>query len=247
MLAKVKYFFVRLLRILNLFQPKKFLNRFFRIVGFFSFLFFVLSFTDIPFYAYHWLGVSNIKLSGTPNTIVILGGSGMPSPDGLIRTYYAAESARQFTDAEIIIALPFNQYDSLHQLELMAHELIVKGIDSTRIKFEPLGYNTHSQAVNIAKMYGTDKRNISLLIITTPEHMYRSIKTFRKVGFSNVGGNPTFEKPIDEEMAKDKENSEDTRVKSLDLRYNMWSYLNYELLVMREYFAILYYKLKGWV
>lgn len=220
---------------------------FFGIVGLISFSFFVLSFTDIPYYAYHWLGTTNVNLKQKPGLIVMLGGSGMPSPDGLIRTYYGALAAKQFKEAEIIIALPYNENGSLYQLELMAHELIVKGIDSSRIKFEPLGFNTHSQAVNIASMVGSNKNNLSLLIITSPEHMYRSVKTFRKAGFADVGGVPTFEKPIDEEKAKDKEKSDDTRIKSLDLRYNMWSYLNYELLVMREYLAILYYKVKGWM
>jgi hypothetical protein len=31
------------------------------------------------------------------------------------------------------------------------------------------------------------------------------------------------------------------------LRYNMWSYLHLELFVFREYCAIGYYKLKGWI
>ena len=207
----------------------------------------LLSLTDVPFYAYHWLGVSNSKLSGKPDTIVILGGSGMPSPDGLIRTYYGAEAAKQFSDAKIIIALPFNEHDSLRQLQLMAHELIVKGIDSMRIKFEPFGFNTHSQAVNIANMFGSDKSAVSLLLITGPEHMYRAVRTFRKAGFVNTAGVATFENPVDEEMAKDKDKAKDTRIKSLALRYNMWSYLNYELLVMREYVAICYYKVKGWI
>lgn len=224
-----------------------FFKWFFGIIGLFAFLLLVLSFTDVPYYAYHWLGVSNAELTKQPDAIIILGGSGMPSPDGLIRTYYGAEAATKFPGAKIIIALPYNEQDSLHQLELMAHELIVRGIDSLRIMFEPLGFNTHSQAVNIGKLYGESRESISLLIITTPEHMYRSVKTFRKAGFKNVGGIPSFEKPIDEEMAKDKENSKDIRVKSLDLRYNMWSYLNYELLVLREYSAITYYRVKGWI
>ena len=222
---------------------------FFGTIGLFFFVLLVLSFTDIPYYAYYWLGVTNTKLVGKPNVIVVLGGSGMPSPDGLIRTYYAAEAANQFKDAEVIIALPYNENekDSLHQLKLIAKELIIKGIDSVRIKYEPLGFNTHSQAINIASIYKNKLRQLSLLIITSPEHMYRSVKTFTKAGFTNVGGIPTFEKPVDEEKIKDKENSKDTRVKSLAIRYNMWSYLNYELLVLKEYSAIFYYKLKGWI
>src|SRR3954462_11304722 len=119
---------------------------FFAIIGSLAFLAWLLSFTDLPYYAYHWLGVKGSNSTGTPDLIVVLGGSGMPSPDGLIRTYYAAEAAKQYSNARIIIALPYNEYDSLQQLEMMARELIVKGIDSTRISFEPFGFSTYSQA-----------------------------------------------------------------------------------------------------
>jgi len=125
----------------------------------------------------------------------------------------------------------------------MANELIVKGIDPLRIKYEPLGYNTRSQAVNIASMFN-NKEQLNLLIITTPEHMYRSIKTFKHVGFPEVGGLPAFEKPIDEGKLKDPDDKEGAY---LAFRYNMWNYLNYELLVLREYCAIIYYRLKGWI
>ena len=206
-------------------------------------MFFILSFTDVPYYAYHNLGAGHSVLSGKPDVIVILGGGGMPSPDGLIRTYYASEAAMENENAEIIIALPYNELDSLHQLDLMANELIVKGIDPLRIKYEPLGYNTRSQAVNIASMFN-NKEQLNLLIITTPEHMYRSIKTFKHVGFPEVGGLPAFEKPIDEGKLKDPDDKEGAY---LAFRYNMWNYLNYELLVLREYCAIIYYKLKGWI
>lgn len=207
----------------------------------------VLSLTDVPYNLYHWLGTSNSKLKKNPDVIVLLGGSGMPSPDGFIRCYYTAEAAILFPKAEIIIALPFNEDDSMTQLKMMAHELILRGVDSTRIRFEPHGFNTHSQAENIALMHGTTKPNKTLALVTSPEHMFRSIKSFIKAGYDNVGGVPTFEKPIDEERVKDKQKSKDTRVKNLNLRYNLWSYLHYELLVGKEFTAILYYKLKGWI
>jgi len=214
------------------------------VFGVFSFLLLILSFTDIPYYAYHNLGMGQSALSENPDVIVILGGSGMPSPDGLIRTYYASEAAKEHKNARIIIALPYNESDSLYQLNLMAHELIIRGIDSLRINYEPSGFNTRSQAVNIASMFKNNKEQLALLIITTPEHMFRSIKSFRKAGFTKVGGLPAFEKPSDEEKLISKEEKE--RV-NLSIRYNMWSYLNYELLVLREYSAIVYYKLKGWI
>ena len=224
-----------------------FFKRFFCISGIFSCLLFILSFTDLPYYAYYNLSLPETKLSGSPDLIIVLGGSGMPSPDGLIRTYYAAKSAQQYKNAAIIIALPYNEKDSLAQLKLMANELIIRAIDSSRIRFEPLGFNTRSQATNIAGMFlgKTDKMNV--LLITSPEHIYRSVKTFKKAGFTNVAGNAAFERPVDEEKVKDKENTTDTRVKSLSLRYNMWSYLHYELLAAREYCAIIYYWIKGWI
>lgn len=215
--------------------------------GSITFLFFIISFTDLPYSAYHYLGTSNSKIQGTPDLIVILGGGGMPSPDGLIRTYYGAMAAKEYESAKIIIALPYDDEDSLYQLNLMADELYIKGIDSLRISFEPYGFNTHSQAENIASEYKNKIENIKLLIVTSPEHMYRSVKTFRKEGFLHVSGCPTFENPIDEEKIKDKQKTKDIRVKSLAFRYNMWSYMNYELLVIREYFAIVYYKIKGWI
>jgi uncharacterized SAM-binding protein YcdF (DUF218 family) len=217
----------------------------FYIFGVFAFIMLLLSFTDIPYYAYHNLAMVNVKLESNPDIIVIPGGAGMPSPDGLIRTYYGAEAAMQFPKAEIIIALPYNEGpDSLYQLDLMAKELILKGVDSARIEFEPLGFNTRSQAVNIGQRPDIYKDRMSVLIVTTPEHMYRTVKTFQKVGFVKVGGMPAFEKPVDEDKLDDKEEMKDV---NLSFRYNMWSYLNYELLVLREYTAIVYYKLRGWI
>ena len=77
--------------------------------------------------------------------------------------------------------------------------------------------------------------------------LFQSVKAFRKAGFAEVGGLPAFDRPIEPDQAMDKENTKDIRVKSLSLRYNMWSYLEYELIVMREYCAIAYYKFKGWI
>lgn len=207
----------------------------------------ILSFTDLPYYAYHHLGTVNSSMSDRPDVIVVLGGSGMPSPDGLIRAYYASESANEFESAEIVIALPYNEKDSLYQLNLMAHELIIRGVDSLRIKYEPFGFNTHSQAIHVASMFADWEPKPVVLLITSPEHMYRSVRSFIKAGFVKVGGIAAFERPSDEGMLKDRDKSKDTRIKQLSLRYNMWSYLKYELLVLREYMAIIYYKMKGWV
>lgn len=218
-----------------------------RTMIFFGGLFFclwALSFTDLPYYAYHSLGTAAGKLKKEPHLIVLLGGSGMPSPDGFMRCYYASKAAKKYPQSNIIIALPFNETDSLKQLNMMLKELVLRGIDSLRISFEPQGFNTYSQAQNIAKRYQSNRSALSVLIVTSPEHMYRAVKTFRLQGFQEVGGEPSFEIPPDEEQIKDKQHQ---HIESLSFRYNMWSYLNYELLVLREYTAIAYYWMRGWL
>lgn len=208
----------------------------------------LLTFTDLPYHAYHKLGSSDIELTKKPDIIVMLGGSGMPSPDGLIRTFYTAEAAEKYPDTRIIIASPFNKArDSIFQLRLMKRELVVKGIDSTRISYEPYGFSTRSQALNVLSMFQSSSDTIGILLITSPEHVYRSVQTFRKAGFAYVGGVPADEKPLDADKVKDKDQSGDMRVKSLAFRYNIWSYLHYELYVVKEYCAIAYYWLKGWI
>lgn len=212
------------------------------------FVFFVfLSFTDIPYYAYHYLGTCNSKVYYKPDIIVVMGGAGMPSQDGLIRSYYAAEAAHDFPTARIVIALPYEEEEGPLQPRMMAHELVIRGVDSSRISFEGKGFNTHTQAENIAGFFGNSSAKMSVLLVTSPEHMYRSVKAFSKQGFAHVCGHASFERPINEEEVTDTDRRTDTRIKNLNVRYNMWNYMNYELLVLKEYAAITYYKLKGWI
>jgi len=213
-------------------------------LGVFSVAFIILSFTNLPYWAYYGLAATDDQLELAPSTIVIMGGDGMPSPSGLMRLYNGIEKAVEHQNSKIIIALPYNEFDSTFQLSLMAHELVQKGIDTNRIIFAPNGFNTRSQALEIKELIDTAA---PLLIVSSPEHMYRSIHSFRKVGFQVVGGSPSFEKPSDEERLKDKTDKEETKVRNLTLRYNMWSYMQYEIIVLREYTAITYYWAKGWI
>ena len=210
-----------------------------------TFVFVVLSFTQIPYWAYYSLAVTEDGVKENPAYIVVMGGDGMPSPSGLMRTYFGVEKAKIYTDAKIILALPYNDFDSTRQLNLMAHQFVVKGIDTNRILFEPKGFNTRSQVEEIEKMI--EDKSQALLIVTSPEHMYRCLASFRKIGFTNVGGTPTFEMPSDEEKLKDKTEDEKARIRYLSLRYNMWSYMQYEIIVLREYAAISYYWIQGWI
>lgn len=206
----------------------------------------VLAFTDAPYYAYHDLAVRKDTLITDPDYIVIMGGDGMPSPHGLMRLYQGAEAAIEYPNAGVIVALPFNQEerDSTRQIRLAIKDLIQKGVDSLRIKYEPWGYNTRTQAVQVSKII---PHFSPILIISSPEHMYRALNSFRAVGFEQVGGKAGFEVPSDEDGLRASKEDEEEEIQNLNLRYNLWSYLQYEIIVAREYAAIAYYWFKGWI
>jgi len=203
-----------------------------------------LAFTDIPFYAYADFGTVESNYSESPEVIILLGGEGMPSADGLMRCYTATEKALYYPKTKIIIALPENKLsdEPLLASELMANELTIRGIEKSRISFETQGTNTHEQAELIFKKTESAAR---LLIITSPEHMTRAAACFIEEGFKSVGCSPTFEHDLSAESLLEKNGESYTP--SLALRYNIWSYLQYEIRVGREYVALAYYKLRGWI
>ncbi len=204
----------------------------------------LISLTSIPYYAYHQLAALDITLEKKPSAIIVLSGVGMPSPDALIKLYFAGEAANQFPNSSIYLALPEKAaQDSITPLGLMRTELIKNDINSKRIHLAPKGYNTYTQLLDLSKKID---KSASVLIVTSPEHMLRSILTLKKLGFSDVGGLPTFEEPSEEVLLRSHSSKRD-EIENLTIRYNMWSYLQYEVKVMREYFALSYYWLKGWI
>jgi uncharacterized SAM-binding protein YcdF (DUF218 family) len=222
-----------------------------RLIKFFGWVLFVailLSFTDIPFKAYYWLGTSGADLTRKPDYIVLLGGVGMPSPEDLIRIYTVAGAWKQVPDAKVIIAFPNDTAKQQFSPELMmASELIMRGVDSSMILFEKEGISTRTQAENISEMFDLNSIDtIGIRIVTSPEHMFRAVRTFRKIGFKYVGGTPAFESVVDEnKLIRGKKKYSEKKLQNI--RYNMWSYLKYEITVVREFCAICYYKLRGWI
>jgi uncharacterized SAM-binding protein YcdF (DUF218 family) len=219
-------------------------------LGGFTFIAILFSFTDYPFWAYYWLGTHNSELDSAPDIIVLMGGGGMPGPDGLMRCYFAAETAKQYPSSTILIAIPADTSLKENSPELlMASELIMRGIDSARIFYEKKGYSTRTQAVNIFERLGKAAADtLALRIVTSPEHMFRSVAAFRKVGFAMVGGQASFEKDIEERLLiKKVKGAEKQELRGLSFRYNIWNYLKYEITVLREYCALVYYKIRGWI
>ncbi len=223
------------------------------ILFFFGCLFLILiifSLTSAPFWTWYNMSTKHAGIHRPPEIIVVLGGGGMPSESGLMRTWYAARVGNHFPQSKIIIALPGDTADSLSSVYQMKEELILRGISGKRISFECLGTNTRGQAMNIASSRVT--RHASLLIITSPEHLYRAVRAFRKAGFLLVDGLPAYEAAIESELSFDDRLLGGKKWlppigKNITVRYQFWTQLHYEQLVIREWLAIVYYKLNGWI
>lgn len=208
----------------------------------------IISFTSLPFWMYYYLGVNDGKFCGQPEYIVVLGGGGMPSESGLMRTYHASNISKKYLKSKIIISLPGDTLDRVSSVFLMKIEMMNRGIDSTRISFENTGTNTRMQALNIAEKIASESK---IIIVTSPDHMYRACKTFQKAGLKYSCGKPAFEKAIEASIELNEELNNESLLcaiaKQKQFRYQFWNHLKYQNLVYREYFAIAYYKLRGWI
>lgn len=220
------------------------------IAGISFILMIVLSFTDYPYMTYHWLGTHNSEIVETPDYIIVMGAGGMPGPEGLMRCHFAAKAAKQFSKAKVIVALPseennFEESDTYR----MFLEINLRGIDEQRFLFEIEGTNTYFQAKEIFKMLRA-KSNKKILIVSSPEHMHRCILTFKKCGFDSVSGLSSFENSYNEDLllTKDERSKKIQDMnRNISLRYNMWNYLKYEIDITREFIAIGWYKLNGYI
>jgi len=215
------------------------------------FIMVLLSFTSLPFWADYYLGVSGTSLNKKPDVIVILGGSGMPSQNGLIRCYYGAIAANKFPKANIIIALPGDTLDPQSSVKLMGAELIIRGVDSSRIIYENEGTNTRWEALNVKRRFYPNSTP-SILLVTSPAHMFRSVKSFQKVGFNPVGGMASFGKANEEDLFFNSNDLGGNKQipemgEQINLRYKIWARMHIQISVFREYLAISYYWLMGWI
>ena len=240
----------------------------------------VLAFTSAPFWIWYGMGTARAKISDTPDYIVILGGSGIPSESGLMRTYYATKAADHFPRATLIVALPGDPADSLSSVFKMKEELILRCIAPERILLEDSGTNTRAQALMVKKLILDARYSVldtrysvldtgstshvlrptshvppltsHLLLITSPEHLYRAVLTFEKAGFKHVNGLPAFASDVESDISFSARRLGGRKWlpdigDSITLRYQFWTQLHYELLILREWMAIAYYWVNGWI
>lgn len=210
----------------------------------------LLAFTEQPYWGYHWLGTSKSGLRWEPAHVILLGGGGMPSQSNLMRAWFAAKAARAFPQAKVWVAIPGDLTDSAGTPRLMQQELILRGIQLNRIGFESEATNTRAQALNAKK---TIKMQAPILIVTSPEHMRRSVLCFQKAGFDKVDALPAFENALEADLAfaDDALGGRKTALpdvgENTNVRYQVWNHLKYEILIAREMAALAYYKLRGWI
>ncbi len=206
----------------------------------------MLAFTSVPYYAYRWLGTHGGLVGPRVDLIILLSGSGMPSGPELMRCHQAAVLGDAHPNASVILMLPL---DSALE-NAMRSELHLRGVAQSRVSTLH-GRNTREQALDAAAFF-KDRLDLQVALVTSPEHMYRSLRSFRKVGFSQVQGAPAFENALFSDLQYDHREIGGTRFApdisgSYGVRYNFWNYLKLEITCLREYVALAYYRLSGWI
>ena len=217
----------------------------FFVFGILFFTMLVLAFTSAPFYMHYRLGQDpndDVEASN-PQLVMMFGGAGMPSEDNLMRLYHTAALARHF-EVPVLLVHP---EDSLCQAE-MTRLLRQGGIDS--ILYMTEGANTRSQAVELMNAY-PELSEKELIVVTSPEHVRRTVKCLNKVGFRNTIGKAAYPATVDFDLSLKKQklggNKAIPSVESVKMRYTFFNYLKLEITCLREYCALAYYKIKGWI
>lgn len=212
-----------------------------------------LCFTPAPWRVYRWLGTDGLVLDREPDRIVVLGGGGIPSESGLMRTYKAAEQSRRHPQAAVVIALPVSGPFDASDAARMRDELVMRGVAQHRITFEAKARNTREQALRLAATPGIQPAEDRVLIVTSPEHMRRALLSFRQAGFGHVASASAFSHSVDADLRYQADELGGDGIptpgvgESTTLRYAFWNNLSYEVRAARELFALAYYRLKGWI
>lgn len=212
----------------------------------------ILAMTSIPFWAQYQLARKLANVPDNTKTIVVMGAGGFPSEDLMMRLWYTAKVAHDFPQAKVVVTTPGHFSDSTSTVYQMYNYLLDDGITQSRILLDSVGLNTRHQALMVRQLLPKGSDCMPLLVVTSPEHVYRAVKCFRKVGFYQASGLPTTDVELETDLTIEgkklggKEYLPDSG-KSISLRYKFWDYLKVEVNVTREYVAIVYYWLQGWI
>lgn len=224
----------------------------FMVSGVFFLLLLIIGATSLPFWLRYNLATTKAFEPENTQSILIMGGGGFPSESVLIRLWYAARLAHRFPDAKIVVTTPGFFSDSSSTVFQMYDYLINQQVHPSRIVVDSVGLNTRYQALIAYSFLSEGIIKEPLLIVTSPAHVYRTVKSFEKAGFTEVSGRPAMEAVLETDLKFDDTILGGNTIikgasKSISIRYTFWEYLTYEVEIVREYIAIAYYKLKGWI
>ena len=183
-----------------------------------------------------WLTGENLPKPKPPRYIIVVGGGGIPSDTGLLRTWHAAEFGRGLTGTTFIVSLPADAAPDTSSVGRMRDELVLRGIPASAIQMEFHGRNTHEQAVNVFALIGPAHRDDPVVVVTSGFHMRRTLLAFRKAGFTHV-----------DPLAAASIVAEADPGPHVWWRYTLWSNWEREDEIARELTAMLVYKLRGWI
>jgi uncharacterized SAM-binding protein YcdF (DUF218 family) len=192
--------------------------------------------SNLPFRMDRWLSHAGPEPSGPPRYVIVLGGGGIPSESGLIRTYYAARCGASTSGAVFVVSLPTDTDPENSSVGRMRDELVMRGIPPASILMECQALNTHQQAANIRKLLGEAAGHEAVLIVTSPTHVRRALLCFRKEGFMRVSGLPAFNTEADADAGE-----------GVKIRYAFWSAMETQTRCLREFVALAYYRIRGWL
>ncbi len=213
----------------------------------------VVALTDLPWSVYRWLGAMEGDGQGAPDLIVMMGGGGIPSESGLMRTWQTAYEAAKYPKARVLVAMPYEPGEGGTNRSAVQRELMLRGVSAARLLQEGHGRHTREQAMLTYQLFEESAEHTRVLIVTSPEHVRRSVLAFRKAGFPMVRGHGALEQeleaPLDYGRPSTGASSEEKSIvgQSVMMRYHFWNTLEIEVRVVRELVALWYYRAKGWV
>jgi len=207
------------------------------VAGFVLLVTLISCFTALPMKAYQWLGRwGGANSTEPPRYILVLGGGGIPSESGLMRTYHAAQRALDFPSAQVIVSLPADGDPETDDVGRMKRELVLRGIAADRILLEYQAKNTHAQALALRDMLAGEGLDIPVMVVTSEFHIRRSMACLKKAGFTHISAAPARDKGIQADLGQ-----------WTVFRYNFWGNLDCLLRFSREITAMSWYRLRGWM
>lgn len=222
----------------------------FALAGLLGLVFMLLPLTPYPWRWYARMGLPE-PAAATPDVIVMMGGGGIPSESGLMRSWKTAEAAMMYPDARIIVAIPREPGEE--PPGPIERELLMRGVATDRLLREPKGRNTREQAIEVVAMLQSTRGTLPRIgLVTSPEHMMRTWLSFKKAGARDLVAIPSWPEAIKADLRYDAAELGGPSIGSVIGGSNLIKYKYFDNLgllnrCVREWFALAYYRIMGWI